>query len=87
MWEYLTLYAKRDNGKEAFFIDNYRERGERVSEQAVLDDLGAEGWELVAVVQAYTSNSQSYNHQLYFKRPQASMPPEQATTRLDRYAR
>ena len=87
MWEYLSLYAKRDNGREAYFIENYRERGERVAEQTVLDDLGNEGWELVAVVTAYTSNSQSYNHQLYFKRRKAPQPSEQSTTRLDAYGR
>ncbi len=84
MWEYLSLYAKRDNGREAFFVENYRERGERVAEDTILEDLGTEGWELVAVVTAYTSNSQSFNHQLYFKRLKSS---EQNTTRLDSYGR
>jgi hypothetical protein len=80
MWEYLTLYAKRDNGREAFFVENYREHGERVAEDALLEELGTAGWELVAVVTAYTANSQSFNHQLYFKRPRSE---ERPTTRLD----
>ena len=80
MWEYLTLYAKRDDRREAFFIENYRDKGERLAEETALDNLGAEGWELVAVVPAYTSNTQSYNHQLYLKRARSL---EQRTTRLD----
>ena len=82
MWEYLTLYAKRDDSTEAYYIENYRDTHDRVPEPTALDMLGDDGWELIAVVPAYTtSTSGRINHQLYFKRPRRA---EQNTTRLDR---
>ena len=85
MWEYLTLYAKRDDGSESFYIENYRDTRDRVPEQMALDLLGDEGWELIAVVPAYTASTYGrINHQLYFKRPKGV---EQRTTRLDAYGR
>jgi hypothetical protein len=85
MWEYLTLYAKREDSNESYVIENYRDTHDRVPEQMALDLLGDEGWELIAVVPAYTpSTSGRIHHQLYFKRPKGV---EQRTKRLDTYGR
>lgn len=85
MWEYLTLYAKREDSSEAYVIENYRNTHDRVPEATALAMLGDDGWELVAVVPAYTPSSTGrIHHQLYFKRPRRE---ERPTTRLDNAGR
>jgi hypothetical protein len=82
VWEYLTLYAERDDGAEAYQVKHYPEPKRKIPEQDLLNELGAEGWELVAVVPAYGGGGMKINHQLYFKRPRNR--EGQWTTRLDR---
>jgi hypothetical protein len=82
MWEYLSLYSERDDGAEAFNVKHYPERGNKIAEDTLINQLGDEGWELVAVVPAYGGGGTKINHQLYFKRPKG----EQRTQRLDRYS-
>jgi len=79
MWEYLSLYSERDDGNETFTVKHYPERGNKITEAVVLDQLGTAGWELVAVVPAYGGGGVKINHQLYFKRAKGDQP----TTRLD----
>jgi hypothetical protein len=82
MWEYLSLYAERDNDKETFTVKHYPERGNKIAEGALLNQLGLEGWELVAVVPAYSKGTyDSLHHQLYLKRPLATSG--RPTTRFD----
>jgi hypothetical protein len=80
MWEYLSLYAERDDSQETFFVKHYPDRGNKRLEQELLNNLGNDGWELVAVVPAYGGAGTKINHQLYLKR-QARQWGE-ATTRL-----
>ena len=68
MWEYLTLYAVRDDSKETFYVKNYPDPKNKVLEQTVLNNLGEDGWELVAVVPAYGGGGMAINHQLYLRR-------------------
>lgn len=68
MWEYLSLYAERSDTDESFNVKHYPERKNKVSEQYLLNELGTEGWELVAVVPAYGGGGMGVNHQLYLKR-------------------
>ena len=82
MWEYLSLYAERVDTQETFRVKNYPEPGSRVDEQEVMNRLGAEGWELVAVVPAYGGGGTKINHQLYLKRPARAWG--EGTQRLDR---
>ena len=79
MWEYLSLYAEREK-QETFRVKHYPEPGQFVPEDALLDQLGAAGWELVAVVAAYGGGGAHVNHQLYFKRP--ARAADHPTTRL-----
>ena len=68
MWEYLTLYSVRDDTKEAFFVKHHPEPRNKTAEDQLLNDLGNDGWELVAVVPAYGGSGMGINHQLYLKR-------------------
>ena len=68
MWEYLSLYAERVDNQENFVVKNYPEVKNRAPEPELLDQLGAAGWELVAVVPAYGGGGMKINHQLYLKR-------------------
>jgi hypothetical protein len=68
MWEYLSLYAERDNFQEVFFVKNYPESYHSVREEQLLNELGREGWELVAVTPAYQTSGGKLNHQLYLRR-------------------
>ena len=82
MWEYLSLYAERDNDKETFTVKHYPEHGNKLAEAMLLNQLGADGWELVAVVPAYSKGSyDSLNHQIYLKRLLGSSG--QPTTRFN----
>jgi hypothetical protein len=83
MEEYLSLYAERNDGEETYYVKNYPERGNRITEETLLNSLGAEGWQLVAVVPAYGGGGAKINHQLYLKRTRG----EVATSRLDPYGR
>ena len=83
MEEYLSLYAERNDGEEIFYVKNYPEHSNRISEQTLLNSLAAEGWQLVTVVPAYGGGGVKINHQLYLKRTRGDMP----TTRLDAYGR
>lgn len=80
MWEYLSVYAERDDGQESFMVKHYPEPKARLTEAQLLHDLGAAGWELVTVVPAYGGGGMKINHQLYFKR--LASPTGAATTRL-----
>ena len=80
MWEYLSLYAERDN-KETYTVKHYPEHGNKIAEAALLNQLGADGWELIAVVPDFAA----LHHQLYLKRPPAT--GGQPTTRFDAYGR
>ena len=82
MWEYLSLYSARDDGKEVFNVKHYPERGNKIAEDVLINQLAEEGWELFAIVPAYGGGGMAINHQLYFRRTRG----EQRTTRLDRYA-
>ena len=84
MWEYLSLYAEREDIQERFVVKNYPEPKARTPESDVLDRLGRAGWELVTVVPAYGGGGMKFNHQLYFKRPRSGEGWGQATTRLGR---
>ena len=79
MWEYLSLYAEREK-QETFRVKHYPEPGQFVAEDTIMAQLGAEGWELVAVVPAYGGGGTHVNHQLYFKRPAREY--DHPTTRL-----
>ena len=80
MYEYLSLYAERDGGQEAYFVKNFPEKGNRQYEPQLLNQLGADGWELVAVAPAYVNSSIHVNHQLYLRRLLRQYG--EATTRL-----
>ena len=80
MWEYLSLYAVRDDRLESFSVKNYPDRGSKTPEQELLNSLGADGWELVAVVEAYGGGGAAVNHQLYLKRQ--TRERGEGTTRL-----
>ncbi len=82
MWEYLSCYAERQDMQERFVVSNFPQIGDHVLEVELLDRLGAEGWELVAVVPAYARTGGRVNHQLYFKRPRGTPPTDRPTTRL-----
>jgi hypothetical protein len=79
MWEYLSLYAEREK-QETYRIKHYPEPGQFVPEATLLAQLGAEGWELIAVVPAYGGGGTHINHQLYLKRPLRES--DHPTTRL-----
>ncbi len=81
MWEYLSLYSEREK-QETFRVKHYPEPGQGIAEDTLLAQLGADGWELVAVVPAYGGGGNHVNHQLYFKRPLRES--EYPTTRLGR---
>ena len=83
MEEYLSLYAERNDTEEVFYVKNYPEQGNRITEQTLLNSLAAEGWQLVTVVAAYGGGGAKINHQIYLKRTRN----EVAITRLDSYGR
>ena len=83
MWEYLSLYAERNDATESFNVKHYPEPHNLTSEREALDELGAVGWELVAVVPAYGGGGTHVHHQLYLKRPRQARPAaEQSTQRF-----
>jgi hypothetical protein len=80
MWEYLSLYSERNEGKEVFEVKHYPEHGNKITEDVLINQLAADGWELFAIVPGHGGRGLN-NHQLYFRRPRG----EARTTRLDRY--
>jgi hypothetical protein len=78
MWQYLTLYADRDDTNEVFYVKNYPEPKSKVLEDQFLNDMGDDGWELVAVVPSYGGGGFKINHQLYLKRKKSDWEEEPA---------
>jgi hypothetical protein len=69
-WEYLTLYAACSGADRRFYIQGPQRRGTRLEEGEALRQLGAVGWQLVAVVPACQDyEGGTFDHQLYLKRP------------------
>ena len=70
-WEYLTLHV-RSGAVESFYLEGPRHTGVgQLSERPILDQLGADGWELVNVLP-----DDDGGRRLYFKRARSEVAAE-----------
>ena len=71
-WEYLIVSFHEQNGWHARFINGHElenwQRGPQLHD--VLDQLGADGWELINVVKSEALYGTMDRIQAFFKRPQ-----------------